>query len=226
MHQQREIYWLVSQPVKMPATGRAVAAENSRTRILDEAERIFAEFGYEGASLQVIAEAAGLARSTPAYFFNSKRHLYDAVLERLMSDAVDQLATVQSPAEIAVDIERRLETRTRAFLEFLIGRPAFMKLVQREALGSGGALQNSSAHLGAVQAGLAAMAGELTGQLGQANADDLRHLLVSFISLCWFPLATGPLLADFGLDVGDSDFVAQRARHVTRLLLHGTGGLR
>ncbi|MDQ3874836.1 MAG: TetR family transcriptional regulator, partial [Actinomycetota bacterium] len=46
-------------------------AARSKEAILVAAENRFARFGFEGTSLQQIAEAAGVARSTPAYFFRS-----------------------------------------------------------------------------------------------------------------------------------------------------------
>src|SRR5919199_556696 len=56
--------------------------ERTREAILAAAEDRFARLGFEGTSLQQIAEAAGVARSTPAYFFGTKQELYDAVLAR------------------------------------------------------------------------------------------------------------------------------------------------
>ena len=60
-------------------------AERTREAILIAAEDHFARRGFEGTSLQQIAEAAGVARSTPAYFFGSKDALYDAVLARAVA---------------------------------------------------------------------------------------------------------------------------------------------
>ena len=59
----------------------------SREAILDAAERLFAEKGYESTSLKKIAEVAGLSRNTPAHFFGSKEGLYGVVLDRVFADA-------------------------------------------------------------------------------------------------------------------------------------------
>src|SRR5712691_10113368 len=61
-------------------------AERSRAAILDAAEQLFAERGFDGASLGDIAGAAALSRATPSYFYGNKEQLYAAVLERIFAD--------------------------------------------------------------------------------------------------------------------------------------------
>jgi len=59
----------------------------TREAILDAAEEVFAEQGYDSTSLQVIGTRAGVSRGTPGYFFGSKPDLYQAVLERCFGRA-------------------------------------------------------------------------------------------------------------------------------------------
>jgi len=56
-------------------------AERTREAVLRTAEDLFARQGFAETSLQQIGEAAGYARSTPAYFFRSKQELYDKAKE-------------------------------------------------------------------------------------------------------------------------------------------------
>jgi AcrR family transcriptional regulator len=51
-------------------------------RILDEAERMFAENGYSGVSIRAITQAAGANVAAIHYHFGSKAALLDAVLRR------------------------------------------------------------------------------------------------------------------------------------------------
>ena len=51
------------------------SADDTRQRILDSAETLFAERGYHGASLRQIAEGAGVAISVAQYHYNSKETL-------------------------------------------------------------------------------------------------------------------------------------------------------
>src|SRR5213596_1072736 len=67
-------------------------AERTREAILIAAEDRFARLGFDGTSLREIGEAAGVARSTPAYFFGSKEALYEAVLARTVARAQESIA--------------------------------------------------------------------------------------------------------------------------------------
>ena len=85
-------------------------AERSRREILDAAESLFAERGFDGASLEEIGQTAGVSRGTPGYFFGSKEDLYRAVLDRAIAarrevmDGIvsDALAAEQSPDETII----------------------------------------------------------------------------------------------------------------------------
>lgn len=55
---------------------------SSAELILDAAETVFAEHGYEGASMRQIANAADIAQALLHYHFHTKERLYEAVFER------------------------------------------------------------------------------------------------------------------------------------------------
>lgn len=60
----------------------APASLSTKERLLDAAERQFAERGYEGASMRAITRAAGVSVSAANYHFGSKRDLLHATLRR------------------------------------------------------------------------------------------------------------------------------------------------
>jgi AcrR family transcriptional regulator len=57
----------------------------TRQRLLDAAERLFAERGYEGTSLRGLADAAGANIAAVNYHFRSKEGLLQAVIARAMT---------------------------------------------------------------------------------------------------------------------------------------------
>jgi AcrR family transcriptional regulator len=77
----------------MAAPERPVERDSDRTReaILAAAEEQFAKCGFDATTMQMIGDAAGLSRSTAAYFFGSKNDLYGAVLARVIQRARDAM---------------------------------------------------------------------------------------------------------------------------------------
>ncbi len=53
-----------------------------KTRILDAAEALFAQYGYDGVTLRQITKQAGVDVALANYHFGPKRDLFNAVLER------------------------------------------------------------------------------------------------------------------------------------------------
>ena len=69
--------------VQRKPTGRIGAKR--RNIILSSALKAFAENGYKGASIQKIADAAGLPKANVLYYFSSKKALYSAVMQSILS---------------------------------------------------------------------------------------------------------------------------------------------
>ena len=61
----------------------AAADVDNRSRLLHAATDVFAEFGYEGASLRAIADSAGVSFQLIAYYFGSKEELWVATVDYL-----------------------------------------------------------------------------------------------------------------------------------------------
>jgi AcrR family transcriptional regulator len=85
-------------------------------RILAEAERVFARFGYDGASMRQIAEAAGVPVALVSYHFESKDGLYRAVFYRRVPAIVEQRLAGLSIAMSEADLDRRLELIVKALV--------------------------------------------------------------------------------------------------------------
>jgi AcrR family transcriptional regulator len=61
-----------------------VASSETRTQILDAAERLFAERGYRGTSIRAITDLAGANLAAVGYHFGSKADLLAAVARRVI----------------------------------------------------------------------------------------------------------------------------------------------
>ncbi len=71
------------EPVEAPRRrGSPTPGQSTKLRLLDAAERLFAERGFEGASMRALTQAAGTSVSAANYHFGSKEALLRAVLQR------------------------------------------------------------------------------------------------------------------------------------------------
>src|SRR5947199_272272 len=100
--------------------GRVHNAEGAREAILNAAEIVFAEHGFDGARVDAIAETAGYNKSLLFQYFGDKLGLYEAVTRRADREITEfemrVLAPLLEDETIASDAHR-----FKAFLETLIG---------------------------------------------------------------------------------------------------------
>ena len=94
--------------------------EETRAQIQQAAERVFADFGYVGASFSRIATEAGLPKSNIVYYYQTKEKLYRNVVENIFNvwrEAADVLSPERDPITALGDyIETKLElARTRPY---------------------------------------------------------------------------------------------------------------
>jgi AcrR family transcriptional regulator len=114
--------------VKKGRKGRETAE-----RILDVAEEIFAEKGYDGATLRDVAARAGLRTPSLYNHFPSKDSLYTAVLERGIGPVLRALGESGADGDPARDPGRLVEH----MMELLARRPQLPRLVLHETLTGG-----------------------------------------------------------------------------------------
>jgi TetR/AcrR family transcriptional regulator len=186
--------------------------ERTREAILVAAEDSFARLGFEGTSLQQIGEAAGVARSTPAYFFGSKAALYDAVLARVIARARETMARAYAKGDEAPSVEDAVESYVGAAIEFLGHDRNFVRLIQREALSEGSRVAEFFGRI--VEEGIAALA-----PAAEKAGITPERLVLDLTALCWYPFAhEHTLLPALGMKARDPAFLAEQKRHIGGLV--------
>jgi AcrR family transcriptional regulator len=187
-------------------------AKRTREAILVAAEDRFARLGFEGTSVQQIGEAAGVARSTPAYFFRSKEALYEAVLARAVARAQEVMARAYAEGDENRSAEDAVEAYVGVFIDFLGNDKNFVRLIQREALEDGSRVAEFFRR--SVDEALAAV-GPAAAKAGISP----ERLALDLTALCWYPFAhEHTVLPALGMKARDPAFLEEQKRHLGDLV--------
>ena len=110
------------------------ATEATRQRLLDGAEALFAERGFEGTSLQALMERTGVNKALVSYHFGGKEGLYRAVLRSCLGALREPLEELRTGEGSAAN---RLRGIVEAVARTCVDRPALPAILLREHLAGG-----------------------------------------------------------------------------------------
>ena len=101
-------------------------AVRRRRQLLDVALEVFGESGYHQASMDAVAEAAGVTKPVLYQHFESKRDLYLELLEDVGSQMID---AVVSATQVADHPRRQVEAGFRAYFRFVSDHASAFRLL-------------------------------------------------------------------------------------------------
>ena len=97
-------------------SSRAMQAEQTRQQILETAQRLFVERGYDATSLQLIADELGLTKAAVYYHFRVKSDLLHAT----MQPGIERIAAVVEEAAALRGRRARIEHVVNGVADFLV----------------------------------------------------------------------------------------------------------
>jgi AcrR family transcriptional regulator len=105
----------MTTPVRTMSS-RAMQAEQTRQQILETAQRLFAELGYDATSLQMIADEMGLTKAAVYYHFRAKSD----ILHAAMQPGLQRLEVLLDEAAGIRGRRARVEHLVSGFVDFLV----------------------------------------------------------------------------------------------------------
>ena len=121
---------LWDQSMDTTKVSRAQQRARARRAILDEAANQFAHFGFEGASLNVIAKNSKISKQNIVYYFGSKEELWKATVD----DLFEQVNQDLERAAIAADGTRPLDQLITSYYEIARRYPAYVLIPMLEGI--------------------------------------------------------------------------------------------
>jgi AcrR family transcriptional regulator len=120
----------------MAADGKKHRSASTAQRLLDTAERLFGEHGYNGVGMRALADAAQVNLAATTYHFGSKKALYvETFLRRFRGVNAHRLELLAAAEREApgqpLPVERIVECMMRPSVEAGLAHPAFNKMVAR-----------------------------------------------------------------------------------------------
>jgi AcrR family transcriptional regulator len=108
--------------------------EQRRAHLLQCALEVFAEKGYHQASISDIIKRAGVARGTFYLYFESKRSVFDQLLDdlfELLNSKVKRIDPSRGPAGVVAQMESNVDE----VLDLMLSNRAMLRILLAEAVG-------------------------------------------------------------------------------------------
>ena len=118
-----------------PRTARGI---ETRRKLLEAAEVVFARSGYANASVSRITETAGVGQGTFYLYFESKLGIFNELVEDLNRRVRQAMSTASAATTNRLESER---AGFRAFFRFTAEHPALYRVVREAEFVSPGALR-------------------------------------------------------------------------------------
>jgi len=185
-----------------------------KERILEAADSLFGEVGFDATTTREIAERSGVNKALIHYHFKSKEGLLASLLDRYYQQLAE---TVQQALAGEATLTERMHRLLDTYVDFLAANLNFAHIVQREAAGG--------QHMARIRAHMAPLF-TLGTQLVKDLYPAARHgelaaeqLLTSIYGMVISYFTWSDLLADlYGADPLSPELLARRKAHLRRML--------
>lgn len=109
---------------------KEIVRDNNQKKIMSAAETVFAQYGFKGATTEMISRLAGIPKANLHYYYNTKAILYQELLEKILNEWMEA-------AEVFDDIEEpklALTKYVRSKMQYSRNRPQASKVWANEII--------------------------------------------------------------------------------------------
>jgi AcrR family transcriptional regulator len=113
--------------------------EKTKKKILETAEKLFAEHGFDSTSVDLVAQTAGVNKALIYYHFKNKNDLILSLFIKIIDEVTEYISketgSTQSDPQDA-DVTPTLRQELKSELEFMAGKKRILSVMFSEALRS------------------------------------------------------------------------------------------
>lgn len=165
---------------------------NTEQKILEAAELIFQEKGYDGARMQEIADQANINKGLLHYYFKSKDTLFEAIFSMAFRRMINNISNILA---MEIPLDEKLDLIIDTYMNMLLRNSSLPRFVINElnkapdkfiAKHIDGKMNQVFAHFEkTVKKEIAA---------GRIQNIDPKHLLMNLLSMLVFPFIARPVI--------------------------------
>lgn len=195
--------------------------ESTKTedKILQAATEVFIMKGYDGSTMQEIANRASINKSLLHYYYRSKDKLFAKVFGMVFQLFVPKFYKI---FDSDLDLFEKIEAFTEQYIELIIKNPYIPMFVMRELTNNPKRLSGAVQQLGLnPEKAFQAVREEI--DRGRIIDIDPRQLMVNIISLSIFPFAGKPMIRAILFENDDEayhEFLESRKKEVSKFIIN------
>lgn len=192
---------------------------STEEHILQVAREVFMQNGYDGTSMQMIADRAGINKSLLHYYYRSKERLFREIFAKVFSQFIPHLGVIFMSE---MSLEEKVYAFADRYIDVFLENPLIPIFVMQE-------LSKNPDYLAELIKEAGINPNSMITRISQMLEDegiymrDVRHFFVNLIALCVFPFAARPLIQRMMFDNdGEAydNFLLERKKEIPQLILN------
>ncbi|MFC7486381.1 TetR/AcrR family transcriptional regulator [Knoellia sp. CPCC 206453] len=164
-------------PAKGTPRAPRMKREERERQLLDVAESVFADHGYQDTTMETIAAAAGITKPVIYDHFGSKENLLVAVVARAREDLLSSTAAALDALPPHSPLEAHFRAGVRSFMQFFEARRGSFRVYMQESA-------------------VAVVAGQDIENLRQAQAREIAERFSGNAAIAAYPMAYREAMAE------------------------------
>ena len=188
------------------------------TKILDAATAVFIHKGLAGASMQDIADEAGISRTSLHYYFRSKDKLFGTVFEHVVGALISQQRQI---INADMPLAEKLKMFVNNSLDFLLDHPGCVSFIVHDLNATP---ERMIKLVLSRNLNIEKLKEQITVEMknGQNSEFDVAQFWASLIGMCIMPFVAKPMITKFFLNESEErfrEFINSRKQHILDFLL-------